>query len=304
MHAHALKADLLLLLTAVIWGCAFVAQRAGMDHVGPHTFNAVRFALGALVLLPVAWRSTRYTLAAESLTPRPTRGTYLLWGGVAGSILFMGAALQQVGLIYTTAGNAGFITGLYVVLVPIMARAMGNRQGLGIWLGALLAVIGLYLLSIDENFRMAYGDLLQLCGAFFWAGHVLLIGWVSPRVNPLLLAWTQYVACALLSLCAALATEDISWAGIQAGAWPILYGGVVSVGIAYTLQVVAQRDAPPAHAAILLSMEALFAALAGWLLLDESMSGRGMVGCALMLVAMLTAQLAPMLGSRHRRGTA
>jgi drug/metabolite transporter (DMT)-like permease len=301
MDLRTFKADILLLTTALLWGCAFVAQRAGMDHVGPHTFNAVRFALGALALLPLALRSTRYPQPASTVFSRPTPRTYLWGGAAAGSALFCGAALQQMGLVYTTAGKAGFITGLYVVFVPMLALALGKRQGAGIWIGAFLAVIGLYLLSVNEDFSMEYGDILQLVGAFFWAGHVLVIGWISPRVNPLLLSIAQYCACSALSLVAALLLEDILWDGIWDGAIPILYGGVVSVGIAYTLQVVAQRDAQPAHAAIILSLESVFAALAGWLLLDETMGGRAIMGCSLMLVGMLCAQLMPLLGHREPR---
>ncbi len=301
MDLRTFKADILLLTTALLWGCAFVAQRAGMDYVGPHTFNAVRFALGALALLPLALRSTRYPQPASTLFTPPTLRTYLWGGAAAGSALFCGAALQQMGLVHTTAGKAGFITGLYVVLVPIFALTLGKRQGAGVWIGAFLAVIGLYLLSVNEDFSMEYGDVLQLIGAFFWAGHVLVIGWISPRVNPLLLSIAQYCACSALSLVAALLMEDILWAGIRDCAIPILYGGVVSVGIAYTLQVVAQRDAQPAHAAIILSLESVFAALAGWLLLDETMGRRAIMGCALMLGGMLCAQLMPLLGHKGPR---
>lgn len=300
LNARTLKADFLLLLTAVIWGCAFVAQRQGMDYVGPYTYNGVRFALGALALLPVALRSRKRFGGSQALFPPPTVRTYLWAGALAGSALFMGSALQQVGLLYTTAGKAGFITGLYVVIVPLLARIGGHKQGSSIWTGAFLAAVGLYLLSVTEQFTMAFGDLLQLIGAFFWAGHVLVIGWLSPRVNPLMLSLAQYVVCSVLSLGVAFAIEDVNLAGILAGAGPILYGGVVSVGVAYTLQVVAQREAKPAHAAILLSMESLFAALAGWLLLNETMSPRGMLGCALMLAAMLLTQLAPLVGRRNR----
>ncbi len=301
MRSHALKADILLLITALIWGCAFAAQRAGMEYVGPHTFNGVRFALGALTLLPLALRSRRRYKGGEAVFTPPTFTTYVWCGLLAGGALFAGAALQQVGLQYTTAGKAGFITGLYVVIVPLVARARGHRQGWGIWLGAGLAVWGLYLLSVSESFSVSYGDLLEIIGAFFWAGHVLVIGWLSPRVNPLLLALAQYIVCSLLSLIAAFATEDVNMAGLVAGAVPILYGGMVSVGVAYTLQVVAQRDAKPAHAAILLSMETLFAALAGWVLLGESLGPRAVFGCALMLSAMLVAQLLPMLHMRGKR---
>lgn len=299
-----LKADALLLTTALIWGCAFVAQRKGMDFVGPYTFNGVRFALGALALLPLAMRSQRSLGQVSAAYKAPTFTTYLMGGIFAGAALFAGATLQQVGLQYTTAGNAGFITGLYVVIVPILARLLGSKQGWGIWVGASMAVVGLYMLSITDGLHMAYGDLLQLIGAFFWAGHVLVIGWLSPRMNPLVLSMAQYWVCSVLSLGVAFALEDVTIAGIMDGAWPILYGGVVSVGVAYTLQVVAQRDAKPAHAAILLSMESVFAALAGWAFLGETMGGRAVFGCALMLAGMLAAQLMPLLQTRRngRRG--
>ena len=299
MDLKTLKADILLMTTALLWGCAFVAQRAGMDHVGPHTFNGIRFALGVIALLPLALRSMKYPQGGESVFPASTLKTYLWGGAAAGCALFAGAALQQMGLVYTTAGKAGFITGLYVVFVPMLARLLGKKQGVSIWIGAFLAVIGLYLLSVNEDFSMSYGDVLQLIGAFFWAGHVLVIGWVSPRVNPLLLSIAQYSACSFLSLVSALLFEDIALGGIVDATVPILYGGIVSVGIAYTLQVVAQRDAQPAHAAIILSMESVFAAVAGWMLLGETMGGRAMIGCSLMFAGMLCAQLIPLMGRRH-----
>ena len=217
----------------------------------------------------------------------------MLWGGLAGLFLFAGASLQQAGLMYTTAGKAGFITGLYVVFVPIGAMFLGARQGMGVWLGAALAASGLYLLSITESFTMEYGDLLQLIGAFFWTGHVLLIGYLTTRTDPLKLAVSQYAACGLFSIITALLFESTTPGNLFHAAIPILYGGLVSVGVAYTLQIVAQRDAPPAHASVLLSMESVFAALSGWLMLDETMSSRALLGCTLMFAAMLISQLWP-----------
>lgn len=291
MPAKPFKADLLLLLTAIIWGFAFVAQRVGMDHVGPFTFNGVRFALGSASLLPLIWLMQRQKNRAPAMMPQ-AGGMELLRGGLlAGLALFSGASLQQVGLVYTTAGNAGFITGLYVVIVPILGLIWRQRPALGTWLGAVLATIGLFLLSVTADFRIAYGDLLVLIGAFIWAGHVLLIGWLSPRMDALKLSAIQFAVCAALSLLTALAIETISLEGIIAAAVPILYGGLFSVGIAYTLQVVAQRDAHPAHTAIILSLEGVFAALGGWLLLGELLTPRGLLGCALMLGGMLLSEL-------------
>jgi len=293
MLAHKLKADGLLMLTALIWGAAFVAQRLGMEHVGPFTFNGVRFALGALALQPLIWKMQRTRAREGGGTGIASRR--IMWCGLAaGCVLFAGAALQQVGIVHTTAGKAGFITGLYVVMVPLFGLALGQRAGTGTWIGALAAAAGLYLLSVNEDFSIAYGDVLELIGAVFWAGHVLLIGKLSPGmdgVDAVKLAAAQFVVCAALSLGAGIAVEPITLAGLSGAAVPILYGGLMSVGVAYTLQVVAQRDADPAHAAIILSLEAVFAAVTGYFMLDEVLSMRAMLGCGLMLGGMLLSQL-------------
>ena len=303
MAPGTLKSNLLLLVTAAIWGGAFVAQRVGMDFVGPYTFNGVRFALGSLSLLPLLILTTNG--AAETSSgdgaANPTAGQTLLGGVMAGAMLFLGASFQQVGLVHTTAGNAGFITGLYVVIVPIMGLLWRQRPDVGTWVGAILAAVGLYLLSVTAAFTIAYGDFLELIGAFFWAGHVHIIGWLSRRIHPLRIAFIQFATCSVLSLIVAVILETITWAGIRAALIPILYGGLMSVGIAYTLQVVAQKDAHPAHAAIILSLEAVFAAIGGWLLLGEVLSARGLAGCVLMLVGMLLSQIGPMLTRKNER---
>jgi len=291
MKPSTLKADILLLTAAVIWGTAFVAQRIGMDHVGPFTYNGIRFALGGLSLLPLLLMTRQKPIAGEQAHP-PAGPKLMLFGGLlTGLALFAGASLQQVGLVYTTAGKAGFITGLYVVIVPLLGLIWRQKPSPGTWLGAILAALGLYLLSVTQRFTIEFGDLLNLIGAFFWAGHVLIIAWLSPRIRPLRLAFWQFIACSLLSLLTAILFEEITWDGIRAAAIPILYGGLVSVGVAYTLQVVAQRDARPAHAAILLSMECPFAAVAGWLILSEILGLRGLAGSGLMLAGMLVSQL-------------
>lgn len=301
MKSKTLKSDTLLLTTAAIWGFAFVAQRIGMDYLGPFAFNGVRFFLGSLSLLPLLMiNRERKPGNHPSSAPSPgSRGLPgLLGGGLAGLVLFISASLQQVGLVYTTAGKAGFITGLYVVFVPVIGLFFGQRTGKATWIGALLAAAGLYLLSVKENFTIAPGDLLELIGAFFWAGHVLIIGWLSPRINPVKLAFYQFATCSILSLFAALIVESFSFYALYQAALPILYGGLLSVGVAYTLQVVAQRDARPSHAAIILSLEAVFAALGGWIVLGETLTLRGMTGCALMLSGMLSSQLRTYLFSR------
>ena len=291
MRSGTLKADILLLLTAAIWGFAFVAQRVGMEHIGPFLFNGIRFALGSLSLLPLIYLGMGNGRAESVLAVSTGRASKIAGTVLAGLVLFGGASLQQIGIVYTTAGKAGFITGLYVILVPIIGLRLGRETSAGTWTGAVLAVVGLYLLSVTRQFTIDKGDLLVLFSAFLWAAHVLWISWLSPRMNPLVLASAQFAICSLLSLLTAWAVEPVFLPSILAAAVPILYGGLCSVGIAYTLQVVAQRDAHPAHASILLSMEGAFAVLGGWLLLHETLSLRGLLGCAFMLSGMLLSQL-------------
>ncbi len=293
-----LRSDLLLLLAAAIWGFAFVAQRLGMEHTGPLTFNGARFALGALALLPLIWRQRRRPIARGDAPSELRRGLVL------GLVLCGGATLQQAGLVYTTAGKAGFITGLYVVLVPLLGLGVGARTRGATWLGAVLAVGGLYLLSISGRLRMDLGDLLVLGSALFWAVHVLLIGRWAPATDPVRLACLQFAICSAASLGGAFLLESPAWSQLRGAAGPILYAGLMSTAVAYTLQVVAQRQAPPAHAAIILSLEAVFAVLGGGVLLGERLTGRGWAGCALMLAGMILSQIAPKHAARRGDGTA
>jgi drug/metabolite transporter (DMT)-like permease len=311
-----LRYDALLLLTAGIWGFAFAAQRAGMQHVGPFLFNGIRFALGSLTLVPLWYLRSRPRTKPAAIPPAPAGSSpasggaasscaarktqaavpeipfrrTVLSGLLAGTVLFGGASLQQIGIVYTTAGKSGFITGLYVVLVPLLGLLWGQRAGWFRWIGALLAAAGLYFLSVTERFIIARGDLLVLLSAFFWAGHVLVIARLSPKLDSIKLACLQYAVCSVLSLIAAGLAETFDGGSILAAGIPILYGGICSVGIAYTLQVVAQKKAHPAHAAILLSLEGVFAVLGGWIFLGETLTARGWLGCGLMLTAMLASQ--------------
>lgn len=292
MRKKALRADLLMLLVALIWGSGFVAQSEGMDHIGPYLFSGLRFALGSLCLLPLILRRT---VDAPPPEPLLTRG--LLQGGVLmGIAIALGINLQQVGLLFTSVTNSGFITGLYVIVVPLLGLALGHKTGTGTWIGCALAVIGMFLLSVGDHFQVASGDWLQLIAAFVWGGHVVLVGIFASRHDPVRLAFLQFVTCAVVSLLLAVCFEPIDLPSI-AGALPsLLYGGVVAVGIGYTLQVVAQKDAIASHAAIILSMEAVFAAIAGAWFLGESLQLRGYIGCGLMLGGMLLAQLWPRNG--------
>jgi drug/metabolite transporter (DMT)-like permease len=284
-----IRSDLILLLAAVIWGFAFVAQRVGMDFVGPFTFNGVRFALGTLVLVPFLFSRKKFSPKDPSLQ---TSRKKILWGVIiTGVLVFIGVSLQQVGLQSTTAGKAGFITGLYVVFVPVVGIFLGHRMNVFSWLGVLLSSIGLYLLSIKSGFHIEKGDLLVLGCAVVFTFHVLLIGWLSPRMNSYHLAAGNFAICAVLNIIVALIIETIDTGSILKAAVPILYGGLISVGVAYTLQVIAQKTAHPAYASIILSMEAVFAALGGWMILHESLSQRSLAGCFLMLAGMVVVQV-------------
>lgn len=280
------RANVLMLITAMIWGFAFVAQRAGMEHIGPFAYNAVRFFIGSLSLIPIIV----YLDKGKEKRPFLTK-TELYSGLLAGAILFFGASLQQIGLVSTSAGNAGFITGVYVVLVPIFGIFWKHKTGWSIWMGVILTVAGLYFLSIKDQLAIEKGDLLILLSTFFWANHVLFIAWISPKIDPIRLSSLQFLVVALLSTITTCFFETFEWQFILNAKWPILYGGLMSVGIAYTLQVVAQRNAHPAYAAIILSSEAIFAVIGGIFILNESLSLRASFGCLLMLLGMFSAQL-------------
>jgi drug/metabolite transporter (DMT)-like permease len=280
INADRIKADLTLLLVALIWGSAFVAQRTIADDIGVLTFNGVRFLIGALLVVPLARRHWQSLARIDSL------GVLM-----AGLLLLGGAAFQQFGLRFTTAGNAGFVTGLYVVIIPIIL-AFGWRKAprKAIWGAALLASTGLFLLSTGGRLSLALGDGLEFLGAVFFAMHVIIISWLVKRVHVYQLAVYQYFVCGLLSLLIGLAFETNAIQGWLQSGWSMLYTGVLSVGVGYTLQAAGQRIAPPADAAVILSMEAVFAALFGWLLLGELLTPIQLLGCSFMLAGMLLAQ--------------
>lgn len=287
MRAQAFRADILMLVTAIIWGAAFVAQKIGMDHIGPFLYSALRFFIGALIIAPFVLRHARQDTSNE-----PMMSSGLLIGGVAmGIVLSIAINIQQVGLIYTTVTNSGFITGLYVIFVPMFALLIGQKTGLGTWVGAALAVAGMVLLSVNEDYHVALGDWIQLAGAAMWAVHVLVVGIYAGRYNAIRLALVQFVVCALVSLVLAMVYEEIVVDAIISAGPALLYGGVLAVGVGFTLQVVAQKHAIASHAAIILSLEAVFAALTGALILGESLTANGYIGCSLMLAGMLCAQL-------------
>ncbi len=279
-------AIIMLWITSAIWGFAFVAQRAGMEFIGPFTFNGIRFLLGSLSLVPLLiW------MRFKQKSPAAKRKNILTGGLIAGLVLFIAASLQQAGMVYTTAGKAGFITGLYVVLVPLIGIFIGQHITKILWLGAFIALAGLYLLTINGPFILRKGDLLILLSAFFWALHVQVINKLVDTHSALPLSAFQFAICGILSLTAASFFETISINTIMLAMWPLLYGGFMSVGIAYTLQVVAQQHVHPAYASIILSFETVFAVIGGWLLLNELMSLRSLLGSLLMLTGIVVVQV-------------
>ena len=282
-----MQANLLLLITALIWGFGFVAQRMGMDHLGPYAFNVCRFLVGALSLLPLLFFFRKKEGGSIEFSP-----SFWKFSIIAGCALFGGATLQQVGIQYTTVGKAGFITGLYVVIVPILGLYLHQKIGRWTVIGCVLAVLGLYFLSIKKDFSMGWGETLVLIGAFFWAVHVQVIGSANNhKVDALRLALVQYLVCAGLNLILSLIFETVSINQMMQASGAILYAGVVSVGIAFTLQVIAQKRVDPSRAAIILNLEAVFAVLAGWLFFAEILSEREFLGCLLMFAGMMLSQL-------------
>ena len=283
----------------MVWGFAFVAQRAGMAHIGPFLYNTLRFTLGSIVIFAVIL--IRRNNGTEPVPDKAIGKNILREGGLlAGVVIFIGASLQQSGIVETTAGKAGFITGLYVVIVPLMGFIFSRRTPVITWFSAILAATGLYLLSVTKGFTLAPGDGLVLMGSFIWALHVLIIGKYSPKVDSLKLTLTQFIVCALLSLAGFLFFERTTIQDILLAGIPILYGGFMSVGLGFTLQVVAQREAHPSHAAIIFSLETVFAAIGGWIILHEVMTGRMLLGCVLMFTGMILSAVFKPHGNTQR----
>lgn len=282
MNQRTFFADGILLLVALIWGSAFVAQRMGMDHMEPWTFNAIRFLIGSLALVP-------FLLYQRRRGPVFSRSTWL--GGIAlGLAMMFSSGLQQIGLIYTTAGKAAFITCLYIVLVPVLGLFIGEKTGQNTWIGVAITLPGLAFLTLGDDLSINYGDMIEMVGAVFWAIHMLLIARLAPDNNVVALAFVQFLSCSIFSFGVAGVAENGSWSQVEAALWPLLYVGVVSTGIGYTLQIIGQKTAPVAHASIILSLETVFAVIVGYLFLNEVLSGIALFGCALMLVGMTVSQ--------------
>ena len=291
MKKNTLRHSLLLLLTAAIWGFAFVAQSVGMDYVQPFTFTAARSLIGGIVLLPFIF--IRAQKAGRTSEEKSASWKQALPGGIiCGVLLCIASNLQQIGIQYTTVGKSGFITAMYIVLVPVLGILFHKKTGIRVWISVALAVCGLYLLCMTGGpFRLQRGDLYTLCCALAFSLQILAVDYFAPIADNVMLACIEFFACGICSLVPALLLEHPQMHLLLAAWLPILYAGVCSNGIAYTLQFFAQRGLPPAAASILMSMESVFSLLAGFLILQERLSSRELIGCVLMFSAIILVQL-------------
>lgn len=290
---------LLLFLTAAIWGTAFVAQSVSMDHIGAFTFNFARCVIGGTVLIPCIFLLDRLRSGKMQENSSEAGSGFYSWknkklivGGICcGIALFVASNLQQFGIKYTTVGKAGFITALYIVIVPLLGIFLKKKVGIKIWVSVVLAVAGLYLLCMTGGLSLGKGDLLVLLCAVVFSVHILVIDHFSPLVDGVRMSCIQFFVCGILSAIGMLLTENFSWSAFAAAWMPVLYAGVMSCGVAYTLQIVGQKDMDPTIASLILSLESVISVLAGWVLLGQKLSARELSGCALMFVAIILAQL-------------
>lgn len=295
MNKFVLRQSLLLLLTASIWGVAFVAQSVGMDYVEPFTFNTLRNLIGAIVLLPcivLFKKVNRNGMEQENHNGLYNRKV-LMGGGIScGVLLFVACNLQQIGIQYTTVGKAGFITAMYIVLVPVLGLLIGKKAGARVWIAVAIAVLGLYLLCMTGGgFSLQKGDLLVLCCALGFSFHILVIDYFAPKADGIKLSCIQFFTCAILSGICMFLFETPELSLILAAWLPLIYAGVLSCGVAYTLQIVGQRGMNPTVASLILSLESVVSVIAGWAILNQKLSERELYGCALMFGAIVLVQL-------------
>ena len=284
-----LKYNLLLMLAALIWGGAFVAQSVGMDYTGPYTFNVMRSFLGSLVLLPVIFFLDKKK--SEEEKERADKKVLIKGGICCGIILTISTTFQQIGLLHTTAGKAGFITALYILIVPILGIFLGKKAGIKVWISVVLALGGMYLLCVTSEFTIAFGDLMVLACAFVFSLHILAVDHFSPMVDGVKLSCIQFFVCGTLSSFPMFLLEHPQLGQILDAWLPIAYAGILSSGVAYTLQIITQKHLNPTVASLLMSLESVFAALTGWLVLHERLSARELLGCVLVFAAIILSQL-------------
>lgn len=288
------RSSALLTLTAFIWGIAFAAQREGMNYVGGFTFNACRFLAGGAVLVPCIFFLRKNDGAAKEIMSRAKRKerrrTGIIGGICCGVFLCIASALQQFGIAQTTVGKAGFITSLYIIIVPLLGLPVHKKVRLNIWFSAAIAAAGMYLMCVTGGFSIAQGDFLVLLCAVGFSLHILVIDYFSPKADGVLISCVQFFTAAVLSGILMLWFEKPAWPAICSAGIPILYAGVMSCGVGYTLQVIAQKDVEPAVASLIMSLESVFSLAAGWILLRQKLSQRELIGCALVFLGIAAAQ--------------
>ena len=285
------KNAIMLLLTAFIWGTAFVAQSVGMDYLGPFTFNGVRSLIGGVALLPCIWLLQMLNKKEDGQRVQREKKD-LIQGGIAcGLLLFAASSLQQIGIQYTSAGKSGFITAFYIVIVPVLGIFLHKKIGWKVWIAVLLSLAGLYFLCITEKFTIGKGDILIFLCALVFSLHIMVIDYFSPRVDGVKMSCIQFFVCGIVSIPFMFVLETPNVTDILAGWMLLLYAGVLSCGVAYTLQIIGQKNVNPAIASLILSLESCFSVLAGWAVLGEHLSARESVGCVLMFVAIILAQM-------------
>ncbi|MBE6590637.1 MAG: DMT family transporter [Ruminococcaceae bacterium] len=288
-----LKANVMLLLAAFIWGTAFVAQSVGMDSIGPVSFNCVRMFIGSLTLIPVIYFRRFMEKRKSGKVEKIDLKKHIIGGAACGAFLFLASVSQQMGLVFTTPAKSGFITALYVVLVPIVGLFFKKKVRWNMWVAVVLAAAGLYFLCIQGSFVLQLGDLLTLICAFMYTFHVLTVDHFSPETDPVILSCLQFFFCSLFSFCLMFFIEEPSVLQIYNAAIPILYTGVLSSGVAFTFQVCAQKHTSPTVASLLMCLESVFAVLAGMVILSQIPSPAEAFGCVLMFVAIVLGQIFP-----------
>lgn len=285
-----LKGSILLLIGTVIWGCAFVAQSVAMDHVGPLTFQACRSALAVIVLLPVIALFDRGRKETDSYLKLWSSKKLWVTGLACGAALFVASGLQQIGLVYTEPGKAGFLTAMYIVLVPVLGLFLGKRPGILVWISVVIAVAGLYFLSFVNAESINVGDIILIGCALAYAVQITLVDRLSGGLDGLRLNCVQFLVVAVLSAIVMLFTETPTWSGILACGGALLYTGILSSAVGFSLQILGQQRVAPEPASLIMSLESVFAVLAGWLILDQKLGGAETVGCCLMFAAVILSQ--------------
>lgn len=287
-----IKSSLILLLTATIWGVAFVAQSVGMEYIGPFTFNAIRCVLGGLVLIPAILVLKKKKETGAENQEKEDKKT--LWtGGIAcGVILCIASNLQQFGIMEASVGKSGFFTALYIVMIPVIGIFIGKRPGIKLWFCVALAVVGMYLLCMkDGSFTIERADIMLLLCALAFSFHILVVDYFSPKVGGVKMSCIQFFVCGVLSAVGMLFTETPDISNIQAAWLPLLYAGLLSCGVGYTLQIVGQKGINPVIASLIMSLESVISALAGWVILGQVLSPKEILGCVLMFVAIIITQI-------------